>query len=281
MLQLRRAVLARFGLAAERDQSRYGAKTFRRARWCAAARLNYGIPGIAGVGAQDGRAGALDTLVAEAIRAYEPRIRPETLRVRARPFDREDGLPTLVLEISGELWAQPVPQQLFLETSIELETARCGRDGKPRASKLMDPRLLRLYESELAFMRDMGSEFAAEFPKIAARLGLGNTEVADPYVERLLEGFAFLTARVQLKMAAEFPTFTQSLLQMVYPHYLAPTPADGASSGFNPDAGAARDAGWRAAPSRHRVAQPARHRGPDQLRLPHRPCRADAADRVG
>ena len=89
----------------------------------------------------------------------------------------------------------------------------------------MDPRLLRLYEGELAFMRDMGSEFAEEFPKIASRLGLSSTEVADPYVERLLEGFAFLTARVQLKMEAEFPTFTQSLLQMVYPHYMAPTPA--------------------------------------------------------
>jgi type VI secretion system protein ImpG len=89
----------------------------------------------------------------------------------------------------------------------------------------MDPRLLRLYEGELAFVRDMGSEFAAEFPKIAGRLDLGSTEVADPYVERLLEGFAFLTARIQLKMEAEFPTFTQSLLQMVYPHYLAPTPS--------------------------------------------------------
>lgn len=100
----------------------------------------------------------------------------------------------------------------------------------------MDPRLLRLYESELAFMRDMGSEFAEEFPKIASRLSLGNTEVVDPYVERLLEGFAFLTARVQLKMEAEFPTFTQSLLQMVYPHYLAPTPAM-AIVRFQPDAG--------------------------------------------
>lgn len=89
----------------------------------------------------------------------------------------------------------------------------------------MDPRLLRFYEAELAFMRDMGTEFAGEFPKIAARLGLSNTEVQDPYVERLLEGFAFLTARVQMKMEAEFPTFTQSLLQMVYPHYLAPTPS--------------------------------------------------------
>ena len=89
----------------------------------------------------------------------------------------------------------------------------------------MDPRLLRHYEAELAYMREMGNEFAAEFPKIAGRLDLGNTEIADPFVERLLEGFAFLTARIQLKMEAEFPTFTQSLLQMVYPHYLAPTPS--------------------------------------------------------
>ena len=89
----------------------------------------------------------------------------------------------------------------------------------------MDPRLLRHYENELTFMRDMGTEFAAEFPKIAARLDIANTEIADPYVERLLEGFAFLAARIQLKMEAEFPTFTQSLLQMVYPHYLAPTPS--------------------------------------------------------
>src|ERR1700760_4167641 len=89
----------------------------------------------------------------------------------------------------------------------------------------MDPRLLLLYESELAFIRDMGAEFARAHPKIAARLDLGNVEVPDPYVERLLEGFALLTARVQLKFEAEFPTFTQSLLQMVYPHYAGPTPS--------------------------------------------------------
>ncbi len=84
--------------------------------------INFGVPGIAGVSAMDGRSGSVETMIADAIRAFEPRIRGETLRVRARPFNRDDGLPTLVLEISGELWAQPVPQQLFLETAIELET---------------------------------------------------------------------------------------------------------------------------------------------------------------
>lgn len=89
----------------------------------------------------------------------------------------------------------------------------------------MDARMLRYYSQELAYMREMGTEFAAAFPKIAARLALNATEVADPYVERLLEGFSFLSARVRLKLDAEFPRFTQHLLECVYPHYLAPTPA--------------------------------------------------------
>lgn len=89
----------------------------------------------------------------------------------------------------------------------------------------MDPRLLHHYNRELQFAREMGGEFAKEFPKIAGRLGMDGFEVADPYVERLLEGFAFLTARLQLKIDDEFPRFTQHLLNMVYPHYLAPTPS--------------------------------------------------------
>ncbi len=64
------------------------------------------------------------------------------------------------------------------------------------------PMLLEYYDRELKYMRDMGGEFAREFPKIASRLGLDAFECADPYVERLLEGFAFLAARVQLKVDA-------------------------------------------------------------------------------
>ena len=89
----------------------------------------------------------------------------------------------------------------------------------------MDPRLLRYYNEELRHLREMGAEFAQQFPKIAARLGLEGLEVTDPYVERLLEGFAFLAGRVQLKIDAEFPRFTQRLLEIVYPQFLTPTPA--------------------------------------------------------
>ncbi|NOX42496.1 MAG: type VI secretion system baseplate subunit TssF [Gammaproteobacteria bacterium] len=89
----------------------------------------------------------------------------------------------------------------------------------------MDPRLLEYYNSELHYIREMGSDFAKRYPKIAGRLGLDEFECTDPYVERLLEGFGFLAARIQYKLDAEFPTFTQHLLEMVYPHYLAPTPS--------------------------------------------------------
>jgi type VI secretion system protein ImpG len=89
----------------------------------------------------------------------------------------------------------------------------------------VDPRLLRHYNQELQHLREMGAEFAEQFPKIAARLGMSGIEVTDPYVERLLEGVGFMAARVHLKLEAEFPRFTQRLLEIIYPNYLAPTPA--------------------------------------------------------
>ena len=91
----------------------------------------------------------------------------------------------------------------------------------------MDPRLLDHYNRELAYLREVGAEFAHQYPKIAGRLSMSGIDVADPYVERLLEGFAFLSGRIHLKMDAEFPRFSQRLLELVYPHYLRPTPAMG------------------------------------------------------
>lgn len=84
--------------------------------------VNFGVPGLAGNIGTAHRLGAIETGITEAIRAFEPRIRPETLRVRLRAEEGDKPTPSLVFEIRGELWAQPVPQQLFLETAIELET---------------------------------------------------------------------------------------------------------------------------------------------------------------
>jgi type VI secretion system protein ImpG len=89
----------------------------------------------------------------------------------------------------------------------------------------MNPRFVRYYSQELQHLREVGGEFARAYPKVAGRLGLDGFDCADPYVERLLEGFSFLTARVQMKIDAEFPRFTQHLSELVYPHFLAPTPS--------------------------------------------------------
>ena len=89
----------------------------------------------------------------------------------------------------------------------------------------MDPQLLDHFNRELAYMREAGGEFAAAHPKIARRLGMHGTEVDDPYVERLIESFSFMSARVQIKLDAEFPRFTERLLETLYPNYLCPTPS--------------------------------------------------------
>jgi type VI secretion system protein ImpG len=89
----------------------------------------------------------------------------------------------------------------------------------------VDPRLLQYYNEELAYLREGAREFGEEHEAAAQQLGLKTPNDPDPYVERLLEGVAFLGARVQLKLADQFPEFTQHLLSAVQPHYLAPTPS--------------------------------------------------------
>lgn len=89
----------------------------------------------------------------------------------------------------------------------------------------MDPSLLEYYNAELAYMRKMAAEFATAHPKVARRLGMQGMDVADPFVERLIEAFCFLSARTRIRLDAEFPRFTQRLLEVVYPNYVAPTPS--------------------------------------------------------
>jgi type VI secretion system protein ImpG len=89
----------------------------------------------------------------------------------------------------------------------------------------MRDELLGYYERELSFVRQMGAEFALKYPKIAARLSLEADKCEDPHVERMIEAFAFLAGRLRLKVDDEFPEVTESLLNILYPHYLAPIPS--------------------------------------------------------
>ncbi len=90
---------------------------------------------------------------------------------------------------------------------------------------MMRDQLLSYYERELGFFRQMGAEFADKYPKVAGRLLLEPDKCEDPHVERLIEAFAFLAGRVHLKIDDEFPEITEALLNVLYPHYLAPIPS--------------------------------------------------------
>ncbi len=89
----------------------------------------------------------------------------------------------------------------------------------------LDEEFLRYYWEELLYLRRLGQEFARTYPKVAARLELAPDQSADPHVERLIESFAFLTARIQRSLDNDFPEIAAELLQILYPHLVQPIPS--------------------------------------------------------
>ena len=85
--------------------------------------------------------------------------------------------------------------------------------------------LLIYYERELTYLRRMGAEFAARYPKVAARLQLEPNKCEDPHVERLLEGFAFLAARVHHRLDDDLPEVSEALLDVLHPQHIRPIPS--------------------------------------------------------
>ncbi|MCP3965300.1 MAG: type VI secretion system baseplate subunit TssF [Lentisphaerae bacterium] len=91
----------------------------------------------------------------------------------------------------------------------------------------MDKQFLEYYDQELGHLRTSAMQFAEDFPKIASRLQLSKFDCADPYVERLLEGFAFMAARVRKKLDDGMAGFTETVLDAVFPLTTAPIPSMG------------------------------------------------------
>jgi type VI secretion system protein ImpG len=89
----------------------------------------------------------------------------------------------------------------------------------------MTDELLPYYNRELAYIRNLGAEFARANPKIAGRLRITGDSAEDPHVSRMIEAFSFLAARIRHKIDDEFPEICESLLNILYPHYLAPFPS--------------------------------------------------------
>lgn len=90
---------------------------------------------------------------------------------------------------------------------------------------MADDQLLQYYERELTFLRRMGARFAQEYPKIASRLDLEPSKCEDPHVERMLEAFAFMAARVHKRIDEDVPEISEALLEVIYPHYVRPIPS--------------------------------------------------------
>ena len=75
----------------------------------------------------------------------------------------------------------------------------------------MDDRVLGYYERELAYLREMGADFARRYPKIAGRLQLEPDKCEDPHTERLIDAFAFLCGRLREKIDDDFQDITEAL----------------------------------------------------------------------
>ena len=86
-------------------------------------------------------------------------------------------------------------------------------------------KLLPYFERELGLLRRAGQEFAARYPKLAGSLQISGETCADPHVERLLQGVAFMNARVAKQLDDGYAGFTEALLEILYPHYLRPFPS--------------------------------------------------------
>lgn len=89
---------------------------------------------------------------------------------------------------------------------------------------MSDP-TLRYYEEEMRYLKEAGLEFSKAHPDRAAMLNLDRVGTRDPYVERLFEGFAFLTGRIRQKLDDDFPELTEGLVNMLWPHYLRMIPS--------------------------------------------------------
>ena len=85
--------------------------------------------------------------------------------------------------------------------------------------------LLPHFERELSLLRGQADEFAKQYPRIAGRLSVSGEVLQDPHVERMIQSFALLSARIHKRLDDDFPLFTESLLDLLYPHYLRPFPA--------------------------------------------------------
>ncbi|MDF2416824.1 type VI secretion system baseplate subunit TssF [Acinetobacter beijerinckii] len=89
----------------------------------------------------------------------------------------------------------------------------------------MIEQLLPYYEKQLQEFGQQSREFAQKYPKIAQRLSLNQEQIDDPHIERLIQAFSLIAARIDKKLADSYDQFTHSLFEVMFPQYLRHFPA--------------------------------------------------------
>jgi len=93
--------------------------------------LNYGILDLSGSSISGGNTSELESQLKQALRNFEPRISHKALSVNMVSSADTHDIRALLFEISGELWAQPLPDHLFIKTEVDMETGHCKWKGEP------------------------------------------------------------------------------------------------------------------------------------------------------
>ena len=179
--------------------------------------VNYGVPSFSGRSSRDFDRDALAREIRSVLATFEPRLKESATQVTVnlgekRAEDRDRG----GADHDADAGA---PAAAHARRSRD----RAGRTSSGRPE--MDRVFLEYYEDELAHIRALAAEFADMHPAVARNLSLDTAPCPDPYVERLLEGVAFLAARTRLKVDAEGSRFSRAVLDVLYPDLVAPTPA--------------------------------------------------------
>ncbi|WP_391529208.1 type VI secretion system baseplate subunit TssF [Photorhabdus akhurstii] len=90
---------------------------------------------------------------------------------------------------------------------------------------LLPQKILTYYNRELSYLRQYGAAFSQRFPKIAKRLGFAEGVSEDPHVERLVESFAFLTAKIHQRIDEDMPELSNAMLEVLAPQFLRQVPS--------------------------------------------------------
>ena len=165
--------------------------------------INYGLPDITSLAlmsSSDQR--SLRSAIEACLRNFEPRL--TDVHVTLQSTDTTDR--RLRFHIEGNMKLDPAPEEIAFDTVLELFS------GEYKVKRAMREELLEYYERELAYLRQLGGKCAEKYPRVASRLLLEPDRCDDPHVERLLEGFAFMAARIHLRVDDDFPEVTSALL---------------------------------------------------------------------